>query len=85
MSRNVKRVVDRLISAVALLGITVVPIVYLVGTVPMQRQINALEAQADYMSEMVVNELRQAALAETVGDMPVDIVSFEEQEEQEAP
>ena len=85
MSRNVKRVVDRLISAVALLGITVVPIVYVVGTVSMQRQINALEAQVDYMTEMVVNEIRQNALAEVTEDMPVGMDGFEEQEEQEAP
>lgn len=85
MSKNVKRVVDRLLSAVALLGVTVVPIIYVVGIVSMQRQINALEAQVDYMTEQVVNEIRQAALAEVVDDMPVDIVGFEEQEEQEAP
>lgn len=85
MSRNVKRVVDRLISAVALLGITVVPIVYVVGIVSMQQQINALEAQVDYMTEQVVNEIRQNALAEVTEDMPVGIVGFEEQEEQEAP
>lgn len=83
MSKNVKRVVDRLLSAVALLGITVVPIVYVVGIVSMQRQINALEAQVDYMTEMVVNEIRQAALAEVTEDMPMGIVGFEEQEEQE--
>lgn len=84
MSKNVKRVVDRLLSAVALLGVTVVPIVYVVGIVSMQRQINALEAQVDYMTEMVVNEIRQAALAEVVDDMPVGVSGFEEQEEQEA-
>lgn len=85
MSKNAKRVVDRLLSAMALLGVTVVPIVYVVGTMSMQRQINALEAQVDYMTEMVVNEIRQDALAEAVEDMPVDIVGFEDQEEQEAP
>lgn len=85
MSKNVKRVVDRLLSAMALLGVTVVPIVYVVGTVSMQRQINALEAQVDYMTEMVVNEIRQAALAEVVEEMPVDVSGLEEQEEQEAP
>lgn len=85
MSKNVKRVVDRLLSAVALLGITVVPIAYVVGTVSMQQQINALEAQVDYMTELVVNEIRQAALAEVVEEMPVGVGGFEEQEEQEAP
>lgn len=85
MSKNVKKVVDRLLSAVALLGVTVVPIVYVVGIVSMQQQINALEAQVDYMTEMVVNEIRQAALAEVVDDMPVGVSGFEEQEEQEAP
>lgn len=85
MSKNVKRVVDRLLSAVALLGVTVVPIAYVVGTVSMQQQINALEAQVDYMTELVVNEIRQAALAEVVEEMPVGAGGFEEQEEQEAP
>lgn len=85
MSKNVKKVVDRLLSAVALLGVTVVPIVYIVGTVSMQRQINALEAQVDYMTEMIVNEIRQDALAGVVEDMPVDASDPEEQEEQEAP
>ena len=85
MSKNVKRVVDRLLSAVALLGVTVVPIVYIVGTVSMQRQINALEAQVEYMTERVVNEIRQDALADVVEEMPVDVSGSEEQEEQEAP
>lgn len=85
MSKNVKRAVDRLLSAVALLGVTVVPIVYVVGTVSMQQQINALEAQVDYMTEMIVNEIRQDALAGVVEDMPVDASDPEEQEEQEAP
>lgn len=85
MSKNVKRVVDRLLSAVALLGVTVVPIAYVVGTVSMQRQINALEAQVDYMTEQVVNEIRQDALADVVEEMPVGVVSSEEQEEQETP
>lgn len=85
MSKNVKRVVDRLLSAVALLGVTVVPIVYIAGTVSMQRQINALEAQVEYMTEQVVNEIRQDALADVVEEMPVDVSGSEEQEEQEAP
>lgn len=85
MSKNVKRVVDRLLSTVALLGVTVVPIAYVVGTVSMQQQINTLEAQVDYMTELVVNEIRQAALAEVVEEMPVGVGGFEEQEEQEAP
>lgn len=85
MSKNVKRVVDRLLSAVALLGVTVVPIVYVVGTVSMQRQINALEAQVEYMTELVVNEIRQDALADVVEEMPVAVSGFEEQKEQEAP
>ena len=85
MSKNVKRVVDRLLSAVALLGVTVVPVVYIAGTISMQRQINALEAQVDYMTEQVVNEIRQDALADVVEEMPVDADGSEEQEEQEAP
>ena len=85
MSKNVKRAVDRLLSVVALLGVTVVPIVYVVGIVSMQRQINALEAQVEYMTEQVVNEIRQDALADVVEDMPVGVVGSEEQEEQEAP
>ena len=85
MSKNVKRAVDRLLSAVALLGVTVVPIAYIVGTVSMQRQINALEAQVEYMTEQVVNEIRQDALAEVVEEMPAAVGGFEEQEEQEAP
>lgn len=85
MSKNVKRVVDRLLSAVALLGVTVVPIVYIVGTVSMQRQINELEAQVEYMTELVVNEIRQDAPADVVEEMPVDVSGSEEQEEQEAP
>lgn len=85
MSKNVKRVVDRLLSAVALLGVTVVPVAYVVGTVSMQQQINALEAQVDYMTELVVNEIRQTALAEVVEEMPVGVGGFEEQEEQEVP
>lgn len=85
MSKNVKRVVDRLLSAVALLGVTVVPIVYIVGIVSMQQQINALEAQVEYMTEQVVNEIRQDALAEVVEEMPVAVSGSEEQEEQEAP
>lgn len=85
MSKNVKKVVDRLLSTMALLGVTVVPIVYVVGTASMQQQINALEAQVDYMTELVVNEIRQAALAEVVEEMPVGVGGFEEQEEQEAP
>ena len=84
MSKNVKRAVDRLLSAVALLGVTVVPIAYVVGTVSMQRQINAFEAQVEYMTELVVNEIRQDALADVVEELPVDTSSSEEQEEQEA-
>lgn len=85
MSKNVKRVVDRLLSAVALLGVTVVPVVYIAGTISMQRQINALEAQVDYMTEQVVNEIMQDALADVVEETPVDADGSEEQEEQEAP
>lgn len=85
MSKNVKRVVDRLLSAMALLGVTVVPIAYVVGTVSMQRQINALEAQVEYMTELVVNEIRQDALADVVEELPVGVGGSEEQEEQEAP
>lgn len=85
MSKNLKRAVDRLLSAVALLGVTVVPIVYIVGIVSMQRQINALEAQVEYMTEQVVNEIRQDALADVVEEMPVGVGGSEEQEEQEAP
>ena len=85
MSKNVKRAVDRVLSAMALLGVTVVPIAYVVGTVSMQRQINALEAQVEYMTEMVVNEIRQDALADVVEELPVDVSGSEEQEEQEAP
>ena len=85
MSKKVKRVVDRLLSAVALLGVTVVPIVYIVGTVSMQRQINALEAQVEYVTEQVISEIRQDALADVVEELPVDTSSSEEQEEQEAP
>ena len=85
MSKNLKRAVDRLLSAVALLGVTVVPIVYIVGTVSMQRQINALEAQVEYMTEQVVNEIRQDALADVVEEMPVGVDGSEEQGEQEAP
>ena len=85
MSKNVKRVVDRLLSAVALLGVTVVPVVYIVGTISMQRQINALEAQVEYMTELVVNEIRQDALADVIEELPVDMSGSEEQEEQEAP
>lgn len=85
MSKNVKRVVDQLLSAVALLGVTVVPVVYVVGIVSMQRQINALEAQVDYMTEQVVSEIRQDALADIVEEMPVGVGGSEEQEEQEAP
>lgn len=85
MSKNVKRAVDRLLSAVALLGVTVAPVVYVVGIVSMQRQINALEAQVDYMTEQVVSEIRQDALADIVEEMPVGVGSSEEQEEQEAP
>ena len=84
MSKNVKRVVDRLLSAVALLGVTVVPVVYIVGTVSMQQQINTLEAQVGYMTELVVNEIRQDALADVVEELPVDMSGSEEQEEQEA-
>lgn len=84
MSKNAKRAVDRLLSAVALLGVTVVPIAYVVGTVSMQRQINALEAQVEYMTEQVVNEIRQNALAGVVEELPVDVSGSEEQEEQEA-
>lgn len=85
MSKNVKRVVDRLLSAVALLGVTVVPIVYVVGIVSMQRQINELEAQVEYMTDQVVNEIRQDALAGVVEEMPVAVSGSEEQEEQEVP
>ena len=85
MSKNVKRVVDQLLSAVALLGVTVVPVVYVVGIVSMQRQINALEAQVDYMTEQVVSEIRQDVLADIVEEMPVGVGGSEEQEEQEAP
>lgn len=85
MSKNAKKVIDRLLSAVALLGVTVVPITYVVGTVSMQRQINALEAQVEYMTEQVVNEIRQNALADVVEEMPVAVSGSEEQEEQEAP
>lgn len=83
MSKKVKRVVDRLLSAVALLGVTVVPIVYIVGIVSMQRQINELEAQVEYMTEQVINEIRQDALADVVEEMPVAVSGSEEQEEQE--
>ena len=83
MSKKVKRVVDRLLSAVALLGVTVVPIVYVVGTMSMQRQINELEAQVECMTEQVINEIRQDALADVVEEMPVGVVGSEEQEEQE--
>lgn len=85
MSKKVKRVVDRLLSAVALLGVTAVPIVYVVGTMSMQRQINELEAQVEYMTEQVINEIRQAALSDVVEEMPVAVSGLEEQEEQEAP
>ena len=85
MSKSIKKVVDRLLSAVALLGVTVAPIAYVVGTMSMHRQINELEAQVEYMTEQVINEIRQDALAGVVEEIPVGVVGSEEQEEQEAP
>lgn len=70
MSRKVKRVADKLLSFIALCGVTVVPVLYVAGTVSLHSRLAAVEQQITQMEEQLVEMQRQAALADVVEQMP---------------
>lgn len=90
MSRKVKRATDKLLSFVALCGVTVVPVLYVVGTINLCNRLDAVEERLAYIEEQLMEVKRQEAPESVVVQPPTtnnDITSVDskEQEEQEAP
>ena len=90
MSRKVKRATDKLLSFVALCGVTVVPVLYVVGTINLCNRLDAVEERLAYVEEQLMEAKRQEAPESVVEQLPTadnDTVSVDskEQEEQEAP
>ena len=54
MSRKVKRATDKLLSFVALCGVTVVPVLYVVGTINLCNRLDAVEERLAYVEEQLM-------------------------------
>ena len=93
MSRKVKRATDKLLSFIALCGVTVVPVLYVVGTINLCNRLDAVEERLAYVEEQLMEVKRQEAPESVIEQPPtanndtvsVDSKEQEEQEEQEAP
>lgn len=90
MSRKVKRATDKLLSFVALCGVTVVPVLYVVGTINLCSRLDAVEERLAYVEEQLMEAKRQEAPESVVEQLPTadnDTMSVDskEQEEQEVP
>lgn len=90
MSRKVKRATDKLLSFVALCGVTVVPVLYVVGTINLCNRLDAVEERLAYVEEQLVEAKHQEAPEPVVEQPPTadndtTSVDSKEQEEQEAP
>ena len=90
MSRKVKRATDKLLSFVALCGVTVVPVLYVVGTINLCNRLDAVEERLAYVEEQLMEAKRQEAPESVVEQLPTANndttgVDSKEQEEQEAP
>lgn len=90
MSRKVKRATDKLLSFIALCGVTVVPVLYVVGTINLCNRLDAVEERLAYVEEQLMEAKRQEAPESAVEQLPTANndttgVDSKEQEEQEAP
>ena len=88
MSRKVKRATDKLLSFVALCGVTVVPVLYVVGTINLCNRLDAVEERLAYVEEQLMEAKHQEAPESVVEQLPTadnDTISVDskEQEEQE--
>ena len=90
MSWKVKRATDKLLSFVALCGVTVVPVLYVVGTINLCNRLDAVEERLAYVEEQLMEAKRQEAPEPVVEQLPTannDTMGADskEQEEQEVP
>lgn len=69
MSRKVKRATDKLLSFIALCGVTVVPVLYVVGTVNLCNRLDAVEERLAYVEEQLMEAKHQEA-PESVVEQP---------------
>lgn len=87
MSRKVKRATDKLLSFIALCGVTVVPVLYVVGTINLCNRLDAVEERLACVEEQLMEAKRQEA-PESVAEQPAtadnDTTSVDSTE-QEAP
>lgn len=70
MSRKVKRATDKLLSFIALCGVTVVPVLYVAGTINLCNRLDAVEERLAYVEEQLVEAKRQEALESVVEQLP---------------
>ena len=70
MSRKVKRATDKLLSFIALCGVTVVPVLYVVGTVNLCNRLDAVEERLAYVEEQLMEAKRQEAPESVVEQLP---------------
>lgn len=70
MSRKVKRATDKLLSFIALCGVTVVPALYVAGTINLCNRLDAVEERLAYVEEQLVEAKRQEALESVVEQLP---------------
>lgn len=87
MSRKVKRATDKLLSFIALCGVTVVPVLYVVGTINLCNRLDAAEERLAYVEEQLMEAKHQEAPESAVEQLPTadnDTTSVDSTE-QEAP
>lgn len=70
MSRKVKRATDKLLSFIALCGVTVVPILYVVGTVSLCNRLDAVEERLVHIEEQLMEAKHQEAFESVVEQLP---------------
>lgn len=70
MSRKVKRATDKLLSFIALCGVTVVPVLYVVGTINLCNRLDAVEERLAYVEEQLVEAKRQEVPESVVEQLP---------------
>lgn len=87
MSRKVRRAMDKLLSFIALCGVTVVPVLYVVGTINLCNRLDAVEERLAHVEEQLMEAKHQEAPESTVEQLPTadnDTTSVDSTE-QEAP
>lgn len=70
MSRKVKRATDKLLSFIALCGVTVVPVLYVVGTINLCNRLDAVEERLAYVEEQLMEAKHQEAPESVVEQLP---------------